>query len=74
MLQVHSKLIQLYIYTYIVFEIIFHYRLLQYIDYSSLWYTVNLCFLLHIYFLIRNLAFYSYWVKQVESKCHKFFS
>ena len=60
MFQVHSKLIQLCIYTYIVFEIIFHYRLLQYIDYSSLWYTVNICCLLHIYFLIRNLAFYSY--------------
>ena len=28
MFQVHSKVIQLYIYTYIIFEIIFHYRLL----------------------------------------------
>ena len=27
MFQVHSKVIQLYIYTYIIFEIIFHYRL-----------------------------------------------
>ena len=35
--------IQLYIHTYISFEIIFHYRLLQDIDYSSLCYTVNLC-------------------------------
>ena len=26
-------------------------------DYSSLCYTLNLCRLLHIYFLIRNLAF-----------------
>ena len=26
---VHSKVIQLYIYTYIIFQIIFHYRLLQ---------------------------------------------
>ena len=43
MFQVHSKVIQLYIYTYIVFEIIFHYRLLQYIDYSCLCYRVNLC-------------------------------
>ena len=28
MFQVHSKVIQLYVYTYITFEIIFHYRLL----------------------------------------------
>ena len=51
MFQVHSKAIQLYIYTYIIFEIIFHCRLLQDIDYSYLCYTVNLCCLLHIYFL-----------------------
>ena len=50
MFQVHSKAIQLYIDTFIIFEIIFHCRLLQDIDYSSLCYTVNLCCLLHIYF------------------------
>ena len=60
MFQMHSKVIQWYKYTYIIFEIIFHHMLLQDIDHSSLCYTVNLCFLLHIYFLIRNLAFYSY--------------
>ena len=60
MFQVHSKVIQLYKYTYIIFEFIFHHRLLQDIDYSSLCYTVNLCCLLHFYFLIRNLAFCSY--------------
>ena len=60
MFQVHSKVIQLYKYTYMIFEIIFHHRLLQDIDYSSLFYSVNLCCLLCIYFLIRNLAFYSY--------------
>ena len=43
MFQVHSKVIQLYIYTYIILKITFHYRLLQEIDYSSLCYTVNLC-------------------------------
>ena len=48
--QVHSKVIQLYIYTYIIFQIIFHYRLLQDIDSSSLCYTVNLSCLWHIYF------------------------
>ena len=42
MFQVHSKVIQLYIYTFIIFEIIFHYRLLKDIDCSSLCYTVNL--------------------------------
>ena len=51
MFQVHSKMIQLYIHMYIIFEIIFHYRLLQDIDCGSLYYTVNLCYLLHIYFL-----------------------
>ena len=35
---------------YIIFEIIFHHRLLQDIDYRSLCYTVNLCCLLHICF------------------------
>ena len=38
-------------YMYIIFQIIFHYRLLQDIDSSSLCYMVNLCCLLHIYFL-----------------------
>ena len=57
MFQVHCKLIQLHKYIYIVFEIIFHHKILQDIDYSSLCYTVDLCCLLHIYFLIRNLAF-----------------
>ena len=60
MFPVHSKVIQVYIYTYIIFEVILNYKLLQDIDYSSLCYTVNLCCLLHIYFLIRNLVFYSY--------------
>ena len=41
--QVHTKVIQLYIHTCIIFQIIFHYRLLQDIDYSALCYTVNLC-------------------------------
>ena len=41
---------KLYIYTYIIFQIILHYRLLQDIDYSSLFYTVKLCCLLYILF------------------------
>ena len=50
MFQVRSKVIQLYVYTCIIFQITFHHRLLQDIVYSSLCYTVKLCCLLHIYF------------------------
>ena len=57
MFQEHSNVIQLYKYTYIIFEITFHHGLLQDIDYSSLCYTVNFSCLLHIYFLIQNLPF-----------------
>ena len=57
MFQVQQGDSVIYIYTYIIFEIIFRYWLLQDIDYSSLCYTVNFCCLLHIYFLIRSLAF-----------------
>ena len=54
MFQVHSKVIQLLIYIHIIFQIIFHYRLLQDTDY-----TVNLCCLFHIYFLfIIIIIFY----------------
>ena len=35
---------------YIIFQIMFHYRLFQVIDYSYLCYTVNLWCLLYIYF------------------------
>ena len=56
----HGEVIQLHRYIYVIFQIIVHDRLLQDIDYSSLCYTVNFCCLLHICFLIRNLAFYSY--------------
>ena len=58
--QVHSKVIQLHRYTYIILEIIFHYSLLQDSNCSSLCDTVNLCCLLLIYFFkSRSLAFYS---------------
>ena len=56
--QVHSKVIQLYIYiVYIIFQIIFHYRLLQNIDYSFPCYTVNLCCLccISIFFWILDI-------------------
>ena len=36
MFQVHSKVIQLYKYIYIIFEIIFHHRLLQ----GWLWFSM----------------------------------
>ena len=51
MFQVHSKVIQLHKYIYIIFEIIFHPRLLQGIDSGYVCYMVNLYCLLHIYFL-----------------------
>ena len=64
MFQVHSKVIQLYKYTYVTFEALFHFRILKDIDYGSSCYTVNFCCLLHIYFFkfiyffkITNLAF-----------------
>ena len=41
MFQGHSKVIQLSINTYIIFEIIFYYRLLQDTDYSSLRYKIT---------------------------------
>ena len=46
----YSKIIRIYIYIYVLFQIIFHYRLLQDTEYSSLCYTVGPCCLsiLHI--------------------------
>ena len=34
-------------------------------------YSKPLLFVAYLFFKIRNLAFYSYYVKQVESKCHQ---
>jgi len=45
MIQVYNKVIQLHIHD---FQILFYYRLLQYIEYSSLCYTVGLCCLFYI--------------------------
>ena len=42
-ISVYSKVIQLYIYIYILFQILFHYRLFQDSEYSSLCYTVGPC-------------------------------
>ena len=41
MFQGHSKMIRLYKYTYIIFQTIFYYRLLQDIDYRTL-FDINL--------------------------------
>ena len=43
MVQVYGKVIQLYIYISILFQTLFHYRLSQDIEYSSLCYTVGPC-------------------------------
>jgi len=49
MFQGHSKMIQLYKYTYIIFQTIFYYSLLQDIDYRTL-FDINLSkvFLIHL--------------------------
>ena len=50
MFQVYSKVIQLYIYIYIIFQILFHYRLLQDSEYSSLcYYSRSLLFICFLY-------------------------
>ena len=43
----------IYIYICILFKILFHYRLLQVIDYSSLCYMVGPCCLPILYILMR---------------------
>ena len=50
--QVYSKMIQLYIYIYIRFQILFHYRFLQDIDFSSLCYIVGPCCLSLLYIVV----------------------
>ena len=52
MFPVHSKVIQVYIYTYIIFEVILHYKLLQDIDYSSLCYTIGPCCFSTLYIVV----------------------
>ena len=51
MFQVYSKVIQLYIYIYIsiLFQFLFHNRLLQDTEYISLCYTVGPCYLSALY-------------------------
>ena len=41
-----------HIYMYVYFQILFHYRLLQGIEYSSLCYTTNLCCLSTLYIVV----------------------
>ena len=48
----YSKVIQLYIHVYPFFQILFHYSLLQDIEYSSLCYTVNACCLSILYLAV----------------------
>ena len=57
MFQLYSKVIQLYSYKYIciLFQILFHYRFLQNNEYSSLCYTVDLCYWSILYIDYNNL-------------------
>ena len=58
----YSKVIQIYIYVcvcvythiyvYILYKIIFHYDLSQYVEYSSLCYIVGLCCLCVLYIIV----------------------
>jgi len=43
--------IYVYVYIYISFQILFHYMLLQDIECNSLCYTVDLCFMLHLFYI-----------------------
>ena len=47
-----NKVIQLCIYIYIILQILFHYQLLQDIEYNSLCYTVSLCCLSILYVVV----------------------
>ena len=44
--------VYIYMHMYILFQIFFYYRLLQNIEYSSLWYTVGPCWQSIVYILI----------------------
>ena len=48
----YGKVIQLYIYIYILFQILFHYRFLQDIDFSSPCYIVGACCLSLLYIVV----------------------
>ena len=65
----YRKVIHIYIHIYIsFFQILFHYRLSQDIEYSSLCYTVGPCpdffFNSYIYLFILNLFIY-FWLRWV---------
>ena len=47
--------IKIWLYVYILFQVIFHYRLLQDIEYSSLCYRVSPCFLFNTYITVISI-------------------
>ena len=47
--QVYSEVIQLNIYIYILFQMLFHYRLSQDIEYCSVLYSMFLLFICYLY-------------------------
>jgi len=55
MFQVHSKVIQLYVHTYIIFEIMFHYRLLYF--YKNTFYIL-LYFYIIVFFSMKGISRY----------------
>ena len=48
----HTMYMYVYVYTHTLFQIILHYRLLKYIEYSSLCYTAGPCCISFLYKLI----------------------
>ena len=49
-----------YIYMYLFFQVLFPYRLLQNIEYSSLCYTIGPCWLSILYIFVFALQFFSF--------------
>ena len=66
MFQVYNKVVQLYIFIciqiYIFLKILFHYSLLQDIEYSSLCYTENHCCLKILYWKELQRLCWCYWM------------
>ena len=65
----YSKVIQLHTYIYILFHILFHYRLLQGIEYSSLCYRVGPCLsIFYIYSSVYLLEIYTIFIYEGVAK------
>ena len=70
--QVYNKVVQLYIFIciqiYIFLKILFHYSLLQDIEYSSLCYTENHCCLKILYWKELQRLCWCYWMLWIQQE------